>query len=139
MDNPPGLSPFDISPTAVGGVNGRQVAMEVLSLGMPRTGTASMQAALQLLGYSDVHHGFALVDQPYSSNLWEKAVEAKFLLKGVPCDRAMFDALLGGYAATTDAPSAFFAEELLASYPHVRFPLNPAERVLQRAAYVDTR
>ena len=38
--------------------------MQILSLGMPRTGTMSMQAALQLLGYDDVHHGTHLIDNP---------------------------------------------------------------------------
>ena len=100
--------------------NNRLVKLEVLSLGMPRTGTASMQAALQMLGYSDVSHGFDLVYQPISSNAWEAAVDAKFYGKSPSCSREMFDAILGHCAATTDVPSSYFAEELLAAYPDVR-------------------
>ena len=97
----------------------RHVKLEVLALGMPRTGTASMQAALRILGYSDVSHGFDLVYQPVSSNAWEAAVDAKFYGKHPPCSREMFDAILGHCAATTDVPSSYFAEELLAAYPDV--------------------
>ena len=93
--------------------------MEVLSLGMPRTGTRSMRAAFLLLGYSDVHHGFALVDYPHRSMGWEEVVDAQFSGNGAPCDRQTFDRLLGHCAATTDMPTAFFAEELLACYPEV--------------------
>ena len=92
--------------------------MQVTSLGMPRPGTASMRAALRLLGYSGVHYGLDLVDGPSSSNELEKAVNEKFYGKGGRY------ALLGHCAATTDTPSAFFAEELLTCYPEVSFQLS---------------
>ena len=103
---------------------GRQVPLQVLSLGMSRTGTTSMREAFRILGYHDVHHGFDMVDKPLSSNAWEKAVDAKFYGKGGPCDRAMFDELLGHCAATTDGPCAFFWEELVECYPEVRISLQ---------------
>jgi hypothetical protein len=114
------LLAFVICRTSMAGTKDRIVKMEVLALGMPRTGTASMQAALRILGYSDVSHGFDLVYQPISSNAWEVAVDAKFYGKGPPCSREIFDAILGRCAAATDVPSSFFAEELLAAYPDVR-------------------
>ena len=102
--------------------NGRRVKLEVLALGMPRTGTASMQAALRILGYSDVSHGFDLVYQPISSNMWETPTDAKFYGKGPPVSREMFDRVLGHCAATTDLPAAYFAEELIREYPDVTTP-----------------
>ncbi|KAK4494751.1 hypothetical protein PRZ48_014107 [Zasmidium cellare] len=90
---------------------------------MPRTGTASMQAALQILGYNKTHHGFILVDQPLTSNAWEAAVNAKFSGAKPACSKETFDAFFEGYLATTDTPSAFFTEELLEFYPDAKFIL----------------
>ena len=94
--------------------------MEVISLGMPRTGTKSMQSALQILGYNKIYHGFVLVDEPETSNLWEKAVDAKFYGKKPECNKDMFDKIFKGYSGMTDTPAAFFVEEMLAFYPEVR-------------------
>ena len=88
-------------------------------MGMPRTGTKSMQSALQILGCNKVYHGFVLVDEPGTSNLWETAVDAKFYGKKPECSKDMFDNIFKGYAGTTDTPPAFFVEEMLACYPEV--------------------
>ena len=42
--------------------------MQVLSLGMLRTGTMSMQAGLQLPGYDVLHHGTHLIDNSKTNN-----------------------------------------------------------------------
>ena len=98
----------------------RTVPMQVLSLGLPRTGTMSMQAALRILGYSDVHHGIRLIEQPTTSNAWEALVDAKDDRGAIsPPTRETFDTLLGDCEAVTDSPCAFFAEELLRAYPEV--------------------
>ena len=97
----------------------RSTPMEVLALGFPRTGTASMQAALQTLGYREVYHGFHMLDFPEDAIFWEKQVDAKFYGKGTGCGREDFDELLGKCAAITDMPCACFAQELLAAYPEV--------------------
>ena len=92
--------------------------MQVLSLGMPRMGTSSMQAALQLLGYNETHHGFYLVDRPETSHYWDAATDAKF--RGIGrIGKEELDAILCDCAAVSDTPSVFFAEELLAAYPDV--------------------
>jgi hypothetical protein len=80
----------------------------------------SMQSALQILGYGDVHHRYHLVDQPQTTNAWEKVVDVKYD-KGTVPTRETFDSLRGGCAGVTDSPCAFFVEELLDSYPQVSF------------------
>lgn len=97
--------------------------MQVLSLGLPRTGTASMQAALQILGYNDTAHGFDMISHPEIGAPWMEAVNAKFLSQGKPYGRAEFDALLGNCAAVTDGPCAFFWEELMLAYPDAKIIL----------------
>ena len=42
----------------------RQVPMQVLALGLPRTGTSSMQAALLRLGHNDAYHSFDMLSRP---------------------------------------------------------------------------
>ena len=101
----------------------RSVPMQVLSLGLPRTGTASMQSALQILGYNHTAHGFDMISHPEVGAPWMEAVNAKFLNKGKPYGRAEFDALLGDCAAVTDMPCAAFWEELIAAYPEAKIIL----------------
>ena len=101
----------------------RNVPMQVLSLGLPRTGTASMQLALQMLGYNHTAHGFDMISHPEVGTPWMEAVDAKFLNVGRPYGRAEFDAFLGHYAAVTDMPCAAFWEELIAAYPEAKIIL----------------
>lgn len=54
----------------------RVVPMKVLCLGMGRTGTASMKAALEQLGYP-TSHGFDLHENPDDGYLWKEAIDAK--------------------------------------------------------------
>ena len=97
--------------------------MQVLSLGLPRTGTASMRSALQILGYDHTAHGFDLISHSEIGGPWMEAVNAKFLNKGKPYGRAEFDALLGHCAAVTDMPCAAFWEELMVAYPEAKIIL----------------
>jgi hypothetical protein len=45
--------------------------MEVLCLGMGRTGTATMKAALTRLGYSTAH-GFDMHENPDDGIMWQR-------------------------------------------------------------------
>lgn len=101
----------------------RKVPMQVLSLGFSRTGTASMQSALEILGYKDTAHGFDPISHPETVELWMDAVNAKFSGQGKPYGRAEFDVLLGNCAAVTDLPCAVFWEELMAAYPEAKIIL----------------
>ena len=101
----------------------RKVPMQVLSLGFPRTGTASMQSALRILGYDHTAHGFDLISHPEIGAPWMEAVDAKFLNQGKPYGRAEFDAFLGHCAAVTDMPCACFWEDLIHAYPEAKIVL----------------
>ncbi|KAJ4180862.1 hypothetical protein NW767_013417 [Fusarium falciforme] len=59
----------------------RTVPMEVLALGMSRTGTSSMQRALMILGYNEVYHGFAMFANPCEVELWKEAFHRKYDLQ----------------------------------------------------------
>jgi hypothetical protein len=54
----------------------RVVPMEVLCLSMGRTGTASMKAALEILGYP-TSHGFDMHENPSDADIWVEGINAK--------------------------------------------------------------
>lgn len=105
----------------------RQVPMQVLSLGMGRTGTASMQKALQMLGLP-TYHGFEMHANKPDNRMWIEAFDAKYQRteerKQKPWKtedwRRFFDALLGRVSAVTDLPCNVFGPELIAAYPEAK-------------------
>ncbi|KAF6828493.1 hypothetical protein CPLU01_08475 [Colletotrichum plurivorum] len=97
----------------------RVVPLEVLALGMSKTGTSSMQRALMILGYNDVYHGFAMVSNICEVEMWMEGMHAKQNPKPgqKPFGRAEFDQLLGHCGAVCDMPANFFGPELVRAYP----------------------
>ncbi|KAJ7606868.1 hypothetical protein FB45DRAFT_847438 [Roridomyces roridus] len=100
----------------------RVVPMEVLSLGMSRTGTASIKAALEILGYNDCYHGSSICANAQDVEMWMEAYAAKFEGRGT-FGRAEWDKLLGHCVAVTDAPCNVFAAELIDAYPEAKIIL----------------
>jgi len=98
--------------------------MEVLVLGLERTGTLSMRAALLELGYYDVYHMVScLFENPPDSDLWRDAIDAKASGTG-KFTKENWDQLLGHCMAVTDQPCAMFAEELIEAYPNAKVVLT---------------
>ena len=60
----------------------RKVPMEVLNLGLSRTGTRSMHDALKILGYDKVYHGYEIMYNNPPGKYWLNCVEAKYEGKG---------------------------------------------------------
>lgn len=111
---------------------------QVLALGLCRTGTVSMQAALNILGYS-TYHGMDYAVEPLKHARWERAINAKFYNTGHPdtpaqlddlspaqlADQlAKFDDLLAEYSAVTDVPCSMFADDLVRLYPDAKVILT---------------
>ncbi|KAK5698258.1 hypothetical protein LTR97_007219 [Elasticomyces elasticus] len=105
----------------------RVVPMQVLSLGFSRTGTSSMQLALEMLGYP-TYHMTSMVRNIPDADMWIEAHNTKYFHKpGPSLDRTFWDKLLGHVSATTDLPCAVFFEELIAVYPGVKCVLVERE------------
>ena len=119
----------------------REVPMEVLNLGFPRTGTAcrttqvfetcpttlltcaaAMRLALDILEIP-CYHGFLLYSNIRDCDMWIEALDAKFQGKGKPFQRADWDQLLGSYSAVADVPAVAFAEDLIEAYPEAKVVL----------------
>ncbi|MCJ1387155.1 hypothetical protein MMC17_010288 [Xylographa soralifera] len=73
---------------------GRTIPMGVLNLGMPRTGTMSMQRALNILGYT-CYHSSVFFSNMNDCKMWDDALDAKFFGKGTKFTRADWDRVLG--------------------------------------------
>ncbi|MCJ1394123.1 hypothetical protein MMC18_007001 [Xylographa bjoerkii] len=98
----------------------RKVEMQVLVIGMMRTGTKSTKAALEQLGYNDVYHMVTAMKNPKDYDMWAEAFNAKFHGKGKMFGRKEWDQLLGDCAACIDVPTAAFMPELIAAYPDAK-------------------
>ncbi|KAL2863981.1 sulfotransferase family protein [Aspergillus lucknowensis] len=109
----------------------RTKPMQVLALGMSRSGTESLRRALIILGYDHVYHGFDMSEStPMKWKQWALLGRRKYGIagtthKGDPeLSRADFDAIIGHAEAVTDQPCAIFAPELIRCYPEAKVILN---------------
>ncbi|KAF3479420.1 uncharacterized protein GIQ15_06396 [Arthroderma uncinatum] len=103
----------------------RPKPMKVLVLGLPRTGTTSICAALTLLGLNPYHYNEVVKNNENDHfRLWMKAVQAKYDGIGEPFEGADFDRMLWNNDAVSDDPCCFFVEELIAAYPEAKVVLT---------------
>lgn len=86
------------------------MALEVIGSGLGRTGTKSLQSALNILGFGPCHHMVEVFADADSMKLWIDAA------KGRPDWEAIFD----GYRSAVDYPSATYWRELATYYPHAK-------------------
>ena len=89
--------------------------MQVLSLGLSRTGTASMQEAYTILGYESPYRFASIFTNIHDADMWNEALRMKLNTndRSKTYGRAELDQLLGHCAAVTDAPCCVFWEELI--------------------------
>jgi len=87
------------------------MTLQVVGAGLPRTGTASLKEALELLLCGECHHMRELPGHPFElGEGWSHA------LAGQAPD---WEQLFAGYVATVDWPASLFWQELSITYPKV--------------------
>jgi hypothetical protein len=91
----------------------------VVGAGLGRTGTLSLHAALERLGFAPCEHMTNCFAHPERFALWLEAVRRK--RAGEPID---WRPLFTGYRATVDWPGAFFWRELTAAHPEAKVILT---------------
>jgi Sulfotransferase domain len=82
--------------------------MRVIGAGLGRTGTMSLKAALEQLGFGPCFHMIDLLEQPERAPLWQAATDG---------EAVDWDEVFDGYEATVDWPGASFYEQLVEAYP----------------------
>ena len=89
--------------------------VKVIGAGFGRTGTMSLKAALERLGFGPCYHMVEVFEHPEHADVWLAA------WRGEPVD---WDAFLAGYGATVDWPACTFYEELMERYPEAKVLLS---------------
>ena len=89
--------------------------MKVIGAGLPHTGTMSMQAALNKLGYP-CYHMETIIRTPAHVQPWDDFVNGH-----APMD---WHTLFRDYEAAVDAPVCFYIEELMQVYPEAKIVLT---------------
>ncbi|KAK4503460.1 hypothetical protein PRZ48_004375 [Zasmidium cellare] len=103
----------------------RDRPLEVLCLGLSRSGTESLSKALVMLGYDDTYHGLQVVSHRVSDvPQWHRLGQAKIHSNEAFLCAEEFDKIIGHCMAVTDSPCCIFSEELIKSYPEAKIVLN---------------
>ena len=96
------------------------MSLQIIGPGLGRTGTRSLKAALELLGFDPCHHMQTLFADPAQLAFW------KTLAAGGTVD---WHEVFAGYRSQIDWPGAHVWPELLQAFPEARvvFSTRPAE------------
>lgn len=92
--------------------------MKVIGAGFGRTGTTSLKAALEELGFDKCYHMQELFQHPEHAEVWLRA------WRGEPVD---WPAFFAGYQATVDWPGCTFYQQLMDVYPDAKVLLSVRE------------
>lgn len=91
------------------------MGLDVIGAGFGRTGTTSLKAALERLGFGPCYHMTELFEHPEHLDAWRAAV------RGETVD---WEGPLKGYRSTLDWPGAPFYEDLMEAYPEAKVILT---------------
>lgn len=89
--------------------------LKVIGAGFGRTGTLSLKAALEELGFGPCYHMIELFEKPGATEQWAAIV------RGEPVD---WNTVFDGYQATVDWPACAMYKELMQAYPEAKVLLS---------------
>ncbi|KAJ5550492.1 hypothetical protein N7461_005190 [Penicillium sp. DV-2018c] len=101
----------------------RKEPMQVLAVGISRSGTESLREALHILGFNHTHHGFDTILPPSSLEAMYRLLQKKYTT-GEDLTAKDFDRILSNSVGVSDLFAAEFASELIAAYPNAKVILN---------------
>jgi hypothetical protein len=91
------------------------MGIEIIGAGFGRTGTLSLRAAFEQLGFGPCHHMVEVVTKPAQMPLWQEAFASD------PVDvRRVFE----GYRSTLDFPGCVFWREQMEAWPEAKVVLT---------------
>ncbi|MEU9890962.1 sulfotransferase family protein [Sphaerisporangium sp. NPDC051011] len=89
--------------------------LTVIGAGFPRTGTTSLKAALDRLGFGPCYHMFEVITHPEHVDRWLPVVQ------GGPVD---WEPVFEGYRSAVDWPASYFWRDLADTYPDAKVILT---------------
>ena len=90
------------------------MALQVIGGGVGRTGTTSLKAALELLGFGPCHHMKEVVFYPEQIARWTAVADGM----------RDWEAVFAGYRSAVDWPEVAFFHELITAYPDAKVILT---------------
>ncbi|KAH8647150.1 hypothetical protein BX600DRAFT_518435 [Xylariales sp. PMI_506] len=106
----------------------RKEPMQILCVGISRSGTESLREALTKLGYPTYHGWDTLLPPRFQLQSWYQLCKRKYddhpTGAAARFTAADFDPIIGHCTAIADLPAAVFAAELIAAYPDAQVILN---------------
>lgn len=103
--------------------------LDVIGVGLGRTGTHSLKLAFNMLGFGPTHHMSEVMTNPEQKQLWRAKA------RGEPIS---WDALYAGYRSAVDWPTAHYWRELPEVYPDARLVLTERDPVAWHKSVVAT-
>jgi hypothetical protein len=91
------------------------MALQIIGAGMGRTGTLSLKAALERLGFGPCYHMTRIFEHLDHGPMWQQFAAGA---------RGDWDSLLGDFRAAVDWPASYFWRELAAFYPQAKIILT---------------
>ncbi|CAN5195076.1 sulfotransferase family protein [soil metagenome] len=91
------------------------MSIKIIGAGLPRTGTNTLKASLEKLGYSKTYHMKELLDHPENLHYW---------LTLQKTGSTNWDELYNGYQATVDFPAYPWYKEHMNRYPEAKVILT---------------
>jgi hypothetical protein len=91
------------------------MGLSIIGVGFGRTGTTSLNMALEQLGFGPCHQMEEVFSNPQQLPKWETAVAGRSV---------DWDDVYAGYNSTVDWPGALFWEELADTYPAAKIILT---------------
>lgn len=89
--------------------------MKVIGAGFGRTGTRSLKAALEVLGFGPCYHMSAVIAEPYRVRQWLDVGEGR---------SRDWDTVFAGFRSALDWPASAYWRELAAYYPDAKVILT---------------
>jgi hypothetical protein len=105
------------------------MTLELIGAGLGRTGTLSLKAALERLGFGPCYHMIEVLVAPQRGRLW---------LEQAKRGTRDWDAVFDGYRATVDWPAAAYWRELASRYPDVKVLLSLRDADRWHASVMNT-
>ena len=96
------------------------MGLSVIGAGYGRTGTLSLKAALEQLGYEKCHHMIEVINQPGEADKWMAAIDNPSV---------EWDNLFKGFQACVDWPACHFYQQLAEYYPAAKVVLTVRDPV----------
>lgn len=90
--------------------------MKLINTGLGRTGTTSLKAALERLGFGPCYHMFDIVGDQERLKQWE----------GIVCEGRTpdWEAVFDGYTSAVDGPSSIYYKQIMEAFPEAKIILT---------------